>query len=118
MSNPLNAKVGGGTIGGGCMVTVECPKLEQNASGIGFSPCEAEIEVELPAYGGIPVFVDAVCPCCGTVFSENDPVREAIIAAAKDALDNYDGPPEPDMNAVSFSERVELENRAMLRRGW
>lgn len=104
MSNALNAKVTGGTYHGRTIVTVECPKLEQDESGVGFSPCEAEIEVEIPyGRGGIPTFLLPSCPCCLTVFAENDLVRESIIAAALDAEDNYDGPPDGDAWSGGFA---------------
>ena len=93
MSNALNAKVTGGTYHGGTIVTVECPKMEQDESGVGFSPCEAEIEVNIPYYVGKPTFLLPKCPGCDTVFAENDLVREAIIAAAIKAEENYDPTP-------------------------
>ena len=104
MSNALNAKVTGGTYHGGTIVTVECPKMEQDESGVGFSPCEAEIEVEIPYYGGgIPTFLLPKCQGCDTVFAENDLVREAIIAAAIKAEENYDGPPDGDAWSGGFA---------------
>jgi hypothetical protein len=82
------AKCTGGTYEGGSAVTVECPKLVQDESGVGFTSCDAEIEVEV--YGKSVVFTDKQCPCCDTVFAENALVRDAIDAAALDAVGNYD----------------------------
>jgi hypothetical protein len=108
----MSAKCTGGTFHGGSAVTVECPKLEQDESGVGFTPCEAEIEVEV--YSKSVVFIDKKCPCCDTVFAENDVVRAAIEAAALDAVNNYE-PSEAQLQALmegpSFAETVELENR-------
>ena len=104
------AKVSHGTINGGTIVVVECPVFEvvraprREGGDPHVALCEAEIEVEQPYGGGVPTFLLPECPVCHTVFAENDTVREAIIAAALKAIDNYDGPPDdPDAWSGGFA---------------